>query len=201
VRTQTGTGLLIGVVALVALGWLVHGPLLRAVGEALVVDEPVQNADVIVIAADALEEGVMEAAALANNGIAPRVAVFTFGSRPRRGPTARAVAALNRYGVAVVEQIPTPVTGTTDSVPVLLAWCRLRGFHTVVMIATSDHSRRVRRVLDRTIGDSRDVRVGVRVARPFTLSPDEWWVHGGEIYRVMVEVPKLLVDVARHPRS
>lgn len=165
------------------------------------IDEPLQNADVIVIAADALEEGVMEAAALAKNGIAPRVAVFTLGSRPRRGPTARAVAALNRDGVAIVEQIPASVTGTTDSIPVLLAWCRMRGFHTAIMITNSDHSRRVRRVLDRTTGDSRDVRVVVRVARPFTLSPDDWWVHGGEIYRVIVEIPKLLVDVARHPRS
>ena len=198
VMTSRRTGLLVGV--MLTLGWVIHAPLLRAVGRALVVDEPVQKADVIVIAADALDEGVIDAAMLADSGIAPRVAVFMVG-RTRRGPTARAVAALNRHGVPVVEEIPAPVTGTTDSVPVLFAWCRARGFHAVVVVTTRDHSRRVRRVLDRTAGNHVDIRVSVYVAPRSIFTPDDWWVHGGGIYRAMIEIPKLLIDVASHPRS
>jgi hypothetical protein len=196
---------------LLTLGWLIHAPVLRAVGEAPVVDEPVRNADVIVIAADALDEGVVEAATLVHNGTAPRVAVFRIGrgaaldgSTQRlawRGPTARVIAALNRYEVPVVEQIPAPVTGTSDSIPALFAWCRERGFHTVVLITTSDHSRRVRRVLDRAFGDSREVRVSVHVARSSIFRPDDWWMHGAAIYKAMMEIPKLVVDVLIHPRS
>src|SRR6266481_8430447 len=54
----------------------VREPVLRAAGWALVVNEPVAPADVIVVSPDSGGAGALEAADLVHSGIATRVAVF-----------------------------------------------------------------------------------------------------------------------------
>ena len=54
----------------------VREPILRAAGWALVVNEPLAPADVIVVSLDSGEAGALEAADLVQSGIAKRVAVF-----------------------------------------------------------------------------------------------------------------------------
>src|SRR5262249_21654185 len=96
--------------------------MLRAVGWALVVEEPVGPADVIRVSVDTGAAGVLEAADLVHGGIAARVAVFAdppdavdreFLRRgvPYEDAAARAVRQLGSLGVAVTEQIPR-VLGT-----------------------------------------------------------------------------------------
>src|SRR6476661_5429842 len=53
---------------------LFDAPILRAVGWALVVDEPVRQADVIVVTVDSSTAGVLEAADLVRRGVSQRVA-------------------------------------------------------------------------------------------------------------------------------
>ena len=55
----------------------VREPVLRAAGWALVVNEPVAPADIIVVSLDSGGAGALEAADLVQSGIATRVAVFT----------------------------------------------------------------------------------------------------------------------------
>ena len=52
-------------------------PILRAAGWALVVNQQVESADVIILAIDADGGGVLEAVDLVHSGVATRVAVFT----------------------------------------------------------------------------------------------------------------------------
>src|SRR5271167_678869 len=52
-------------------------PVLRAAGWALVVNEPVAPADIIVLSLDSGPAGTLEAADLVQSGISKRVAVFT----------------------------------------------------------------------------------------------------------------------------
>src|SRR5258705_9580623 len=54
----------------------IHEPVLRAAGWALVVNEPVAPADIIVVSPDSGGLGTLEAADLVQSGIATRVAVF-----------------------------------------------------------------------------------------------------------------------------
>src|SRR5262249_59406765 len=55
----------------------VREPVLRAAGWALVVNEPVAAADIIVVSLDSGGAGALEAADLVQSGLANRVAVFT----------------------------------------------------------------------------------------------------------------------------
>jgi hypothetical protein len=204
------------VLIVVLLGLLVtsrgmRGPLARAVGWVLVVDDPVGRADVIVVPVWAGAEAAIDAADLVHNGIASRVAVLPELKTPaeeeltRRGvpyqdETADLVELLHALGVETVEVTPNPITGTTSEGDVLPGWCEEQQIHAIVVLSTPDHSRRVRRVLRRAFR-GRSTTVAIRSARFSSFDPDRWWDTRDSLRTGIVEVQKLLLDVALHPLS
>jgi hypothetical protein len=190
----------------------VRTPALRAAGGTLVAEDPLRPADVIVVATGADGAGVLEAADLVQGGVAARVAVFSDPPDPvvdreflRRGipyedAAARSVRQLKALGVQEVEQIPRPVAGTEDEGRALPAWCEQRAFRSVVMVTTSDHSRRLRRVLRRSMR-GHATTVAVRRARHSQFDPDRWWQSRQGVRTQLIELQKLLLDVALHPLS
>jgi len=190
----------------------IRQPILRAAGWALVVNERVEAADVIVVAVNADGAGVLEAADLVHSGVATRVAVFAdppdsivereFVRRgiPYEDAAARSVRQLRALGVDTIDLIPTFVAGSEDEGPVLADWCDQHRFRSVVVVSTSDHSRRLRRLLHRSM-KGHQTRVSVRSARYLVFDPDRWWRSHGEIRTELEELEKLLLDVVRHPIS
>jgi uncharacterized SAM-binding protein YcdF (DUF218 family) len=185
---------------------------LRAAGRALVVNDPVEPADAIVVMVDAGGAGVLEAADLVHSGVATRVAVF--GELPdiaveseftRRGvayenAAARSVRHLHALGVDTVDLISTYVAGSEEEAPVLANWCDQHGFHSIVVVSSSDHSRRIRRMLHRSM-KGHFTRVTARSARYSFFDPDRWWQSRRGSRTEVVELEKLLFDIARHPIS
>jgi hypothetical protein len=161
----------------------VREPVLRAAGWSLVVDEPVTRADIIVVSLDSGGAGVLEAADLVQNGVATRVAVF---SDPLPGEalefirrkfpyeewdwSARQIRQLRWLGVIDVMQIPKSDTGTEEEGRMLPSWCDQHQFRSVVFVVARDHSRRLRRVLNRVMKDH-PTRVTVRPARYSSFDP------------------------------
>jgi hypothetical protein len=183
---------------------------LRAAGWALVVNEPVVPADIIVLSLDSGDAGALEAADLVQGGISKRVAVFKAPpSRVnnefiRRGLSyedagTRQIRQLTSLGVTDIVQI-SRIDGTEDEGQVLPLWCDEHHFRSIVMVATRDHSRRLRRVLDRDM-KGHPTRVIVRPARYSSFDPDRWWETRGGIRTEIVELQKLLLDVVLHPMS
>jgi hypothetical protein len=184
---------------------------LRAAGWALVVDEPLEPADMIVIAIDASGAGVLEAADLVRSGIATRVAVFAdppddadreFIRRgiPYEDGAARSTRQLNSLGVTATEQIPIRASGTEAESEVLPDWCDMRQLQSVVVVSSRDHSRRLRRVLQRSM-KGHQTRVMIRSARYSKFDPDKWWKTRDGIRTEIIELQKLLIDVILHPAS
>jgi hypothetical protein len=189
----------------------VREPALRAAGWALVVNEPVAPADIIVIALDSGGAGALEAADLVQSGIATRVAVFTdppsgedheFIRRglPYENASARQIRQLRWLGVTDVMQIPRTNAGTEGEGQVLPPWCDQHQFRSIVFVATSDHSRRLRRVLDRVM-KGHPTRVAVRSARYSSFDPDRWWETRSGVRTEITELQKLVLDVILHPIS
>ena len=187
----------------------IRASILRTAGRALVVDEPIEPADVIVVTVDAGAAGVLEAADLVRSGTATRVAVF--GEPPeatgrelvRRGvpyesPADRSIRQLRTLGVPTIEQIPSPVDGTEDEGRVLQDWCGQRRIRSVVVVTNPDHSRRLGRVLHRAM-DGHQTKVMVRFARYSQFDPDRWWQTRAGSRTGIIELEKLLLDFARHP--
>jgi hypothetical protein len=185
--------------------------ILRSAGWALVVADPIGPADIIVIAVDAGGAGVLEAADLVHIGIASRVAVLNGPPDPadrefaRRGVAyedlaARSARQLRLLGVTTVEQIPRAVTGTEAEGEALSGWCDQYQIRSIVVVSTPDHSRRLRRVLHRSM-KNHQARVMVRPARHSTFDPDHWWETRSGVRTGIIELQKLLLDIVRHPIS
>jgi hypothetical protein len=126
---------------------LVREPVLRAAGWALIVNEPVAPADIIVIVPGIGGTGALEAADLVQSGIATRVAVFAdppsgedheFIRRglPYEDAATRQIDQLKWLGVTDVVQIPRADTeATEDLAEVLSAWCDQHRFRSIVFVA------------------------------------------------------------------
>jgi len=189
----------------------VREPLLRAAGRVLVVDEPVVPADIIVIAADSGGAGALHAADLVHGGIASRVAVFTdppsgedleFIRRglPSEDLAARQIRQLGWLGVKDVVEIPRTEAGSEGEGQVLAPWCDQHEFRSVVFVVSRDHSRRLRRVLDREM-KGHPTRVMVQSGRYSSFDPDRWWQTRGGLRTGIIELQKLVLDVVLHPTS
>ena len=205
---------ILGVVALCAFAMVavrsLREPVLRAAGWALVVNEPVAPADIIVVSLDSDGAGALEAADLVQRGISKRVAVFMdpagLEDREfiRRGlhyedAGANQIRQLRSLGVTDVVRIST-IDGTEGEGQALPAWCDEHQLQSVVFVANKDHSRRVRRVLDRVM-KGHSTRVTVQSARYSNFDPDRWWETRRGVRAEIVELQKLLLDVVLHPMS
>jgi microcompartment protein CcmK/EutM len=212
-RSRWGRVLVVVVLSGVVLAGVpaLREPILRAAGWALVVDESIERADIIVIAADSDGAGVLEAADLVRSGTATRVAVFAdppdavdreFIRRgvPYEDRAARSTRQLRALGVKDVEQIPRPSAGTEAEAVVLPAWCRQHQIRSVVIVSTRDHSRRMRRVLARAM-KGQPTTATVRPSRYSAFDPDRWWETRDGIRTELIELQKLVLDVMRHPTS
>ena len=211
-RSRIVAAIVLLLIASVVLIPTLRRPTLRAAGWALVVDDPIAPADVIVVAIDAADgAGVLEAADLVHAGIATGVGIFAepanradheFIQRgiPYEDAADRSDRQLRSLGVTTIEHIPGTVTGTAAEAQILLAWCERRRYRSVVVVSNADHSRRLRRVFRRSIR-GHDLKVSVRSARYSTFDPDRWWATRGGIRTEIVEFQKLLLDVVRHPIS
>jgi hypothetical protein len=178
----------------------------------LVAEDPLAPADVIVIATGADGAGVLEAADLVHAGVATRVAVFSdppdavvdaeFLRRgvPYEDAAARSLGELRALGVDAVEQIPWPVAGSDEEGRALPEWCAQRHLRSVVVVTTSDHSRRLRRLLRRGM-DGQGTHVTVRRARYSQFDPGRWWDTRQGVRTEVIELEKLLLDVVLHPIS
>jgi len=185
-------------------------PVLRAAGWALIVSEPVAPADIIVLSIDSGGAGALEAADLVQSGISKRVAVFDdppsgedyeFIRRglPYEDAGARQTRQLRSLGVTDVVHI-SRVDGTESEGQALPLWCEEHHLRSIVVVATKDHSRRLRRVLDRAM-KGLPTHITVQAARYSSFDPDRWWESRGGIRIEIVELQKLLLDVALHPMS
>ena len=204
---------IIAALALVVLAILAIRPVreavLRAAGWALVVkDEPVVPADVIVISIDSDGAGALEAADLVHSGVSKRVAVFQdppsgedfeFIRRglPYEDAGARQIHQLKMLGVTDVTQI-SRIDGTESEGKMLPQWADQQHLGSMLVVASKDHSRRMRRVLDRDM-KGHPTQVTVRAARYSSFDPDRWWESRTGVRTEIFELQKLLLDFLRHP--
>ena len=92
------------------------------------------------------------------------------------------------------------VDGSEGEGLMLPQWCDEHQFGSIIVVATKDHSRRLRRVLDRAM-KGHLTRVAVQPARYSSFDPDRWWKTRGGIRIEIIELQKLLLDFALHPIS
>jgi hypothetical protein len=191
----------------------IRAPILGLVGAALVAQDPLGPADAIVIAPDLTEAGALDVADLVEGSslsaarvmvIAPPVnpvaEVFAHRGVAYEDRATQVMRLLRGLGVEQAELLRLAAGGTEDAGRVLPEWCASHHVRSVIVLTGADHSRRIRRVLRRSMAGS-TIHLMVRVSRYAGFTADEWWQYRGGLRTGIVEFEKLLLDVARHPIS
>ncbi len=193
---------LLGIVALVLLlavtGWALHKPVLRAVANALIVEDALADADALVVVAGGAPFRERAVADLFKQGWAPRVIV----SRPvNPAPVAALVemgvrpldlqgesrAALLHFGVPAAALVTINQTAqvTEDELALVRQEARSRGWRRLILVSSPEHTRRVKTIWYRR--GTNGVEAIVR-ATPYGHFPrDGWWRERRMAERVLHE--------------
>jgi len=114
------------------------------------------------------------------------------------GPADIVVITVDADGAGVLEAADLIHGGIAPRVAVFADWSRERRFRSIVVVCSRDHSRRLRRVFQRSF-KGHPTRILVRAARHSTFDPDRWWQDRDGVRTHVVESQKLLLDLIRHP--
>jgi uncharacterized SAM-binding protein YcdF (DUF218 family) len=191
----------ISVLAILALLLVVGIVVFRNVGHWLVREDALGKADVIVVLSGGLPFRAEGAAGIFKSGCAPAVWV----SRPI-GPQEE-LAALGIHFVGeeeynreiLVQQgvpdlairiFPDTIVNTQDEVEEISRELRRDGKHTVIIITSPQHTRRVKALWKKLVGD--DPRVIVRAAWGDPFDADHWWRTTADVLAVVRESMGLL---------
>ena len=134
------------------------------------------------------------------SAVTPLTDEFSRRGIPYEDAPARLLRIMATLGVGSVEVVRLDEGGTENAARVLPGWCAREGVRSIVVLTGADHSRRIRRVLHRTMAGS-PTSVAVRFSRYSGFSADTWWEYRGGQRAGIVELEKLMLDVIRHPLS
>lgn len=181
----------------------------RHLGRWIVIQDPLEHADVALVTMEAGRAGLLEAADLVREGVVSRIAIFRYQltvaelEMRNRGvdfedATQRASHQLQAMRVRDVHEITAASGGTQEEGVVLPEWCTRSQIGTAIVVTSRDRSRRVGRVLRRAM-NGRGTRLVVRSARHSQYDPDHWWLtrDGRRVW--IVEAQKLILDILWHP--
>jgi len=191
----------ISVLAILALLLVIGAAVFRNAGRWLVREDPLGKADVIAVLSGNLPFRAEGAAGIFKSGYAPAVWV----SRPA-GPQVELAALgihfvgeeeynreiLVQQGVpdAAIRIFPDTIVNTQDEVEEVSREMRRAGKHTVIIVTSPQHTRRVKALWRKLVGD--DPRVIVRAAWGDPFDADHWWRTTADVLAVVRESMGLL---------
>lgn len=190
--------------ALIAAAILIIAALLvpRA-GAWLVVADPLQKADAIVVLGGTTYERQLEAIDLLNEGWAPRIYLFReiadWGERElmARGvdylrPIDIQIDAMTKLGVprASISVLDQANSTAEESTHVLQLVTREK-YSRVIIVTSKQHTRRARLVMRRRLDDA-GVQVIVRPSRYDLSEVDRWWANRSTLRFTLFETQRLL---------
>lgn len=196
-RRRPGIGFLVILILLVVIGVAVF----RNAGHWLVREDPLGKADVIVVLSGGLPFRGEAAAGIYKSGYAPAVWV----SKP--GGPQEELAALGIHFVGEEEYnrellvqegvpdsavliFPDAIANTQDEVEEIARDMRRDGMHTVIIVTSPQHTRRVKALWRKLEGD--DPRLIVRAAPGDPFDADHWWRNTQDVLAVVRESLGLL---------
>jgi uncharacterized SAM-binding protein YcdF (DUF218 family) len=171
------------------------------VGRWLIVEDPLDKAQAIVVLSGQMPMRAKEAARLYNAGYAPQV-WLTRAVEPAASLQEMHIAYIGEdffnSQVLMHEGVPSnairvldqPIINTADEIPVILTQLDREGASAVIIVTTKAHTRRVR-ALWKELSGGRG-RAIVRAASTDTFAPDHWWRSTGDSLDVVREVLGLL---------
>jgi uncharacterized SAM-binding protein YcdF (DUF218 family) len=160
--------------------------LMRGVGAWLVVEDPLEKADAIVVLGGTMYERPLEAVDLINAGWAPRLVLIRehvdWGELeliargvPYMRPIDLQLDTLRRLGIHADRiDVLEPSNSTAEEAGVILQFATAQRYSRVIVVTSKQHTRRARLVMNRRLGPA-GIDVRVRYSRYDRTDPQRWW--------------------------
>jgi uncharacterized SAM-binding protein YcdF (DUF218 family) len=181
---------LLFIVLLMAGIYLARHPLLRFAGESLVVEDPLEKSDAIIILSDDnfYADRATRAAEIFRQGLAPVVVASGVRLRPYAGIAELMSHDLFDRGVPKESIIifPQYADNTQEEVEALKKFLETKKWKTVIVVTSTYHTRRARYICGKVFGNS--IRVRMAAARDADYDPAHWYEQRKSVKRFVREV-------------
>ncbi|HYD48402.1 MAG TPA: YdcF family protein [Terriglobales bacterium] len=199
---------LLGAALVAAVGlYAARHPILVAIAEQLIVDEPRRRADAIVVLGGSLPDRMIEAADLYLAGLAPQVVLGREPSNPGMEELARRGAHIperDELNVSVARQLGVPDSAivvldgrpnsTVIEAEIIVPHLRRMGVRRALLVTSKIHTFRSRMIF-RDLAPDLELTVCATRYDPFDTG--NWWHSRGNVRRVFFEYQKILVYLLR----
>ena len=190
--------ILVTLLALGAVAWVEHRPLLQSVADVWIVSDPIAPADAVAIFGGGLNDRPFAAATYYRQGLVTRVLISNvrtgpaenLGAIPTQVEATRGI--LLKLGVpdSVIETFGSELLNTHEEALALRVWAEHTGARSIIVPTEIFSARRVRWVLNRIFRN--DVMIRVSALDAPTFRRDDWWQHDDGIVNFQNEVLKYL---------
>jgi uncharacterized SAM-binding protein YcdF (DUF218 family) len=181
---------LVLIVLLLAGIYLARHPLLRFAGESLVVEDPLEKSDAIIILSDDnfYADRATRAAEIFRQGLAPVVVASGVRLRPYAGIAELMSHDLFDRGVPKESIIifPQDADSTQEEAEALKKFLETKKWKTVIVVTSNYHTRRARYICGKVFGNS--IRVRMAAARDADYDPAHWYEQRKSVKRFVREV-------------
>jgi len=177
--------------ALLILGiYLARHPLLRFAGEELVVEDPLEKSDAIIVLSDDnfYADRATRAAELFRQGLAPTVVASGIRLRPYAGISELMTHDLIERGVPRdrILTFPQDADSTKEEAEALRKLLLERNWKSAIIVTSNYHTRRAKYIIGKTFSNS--VVIRITGARDADYDPAHWWERRRSIKRFVHEV-------------
>lgn len=181
------------------------------VGRSLVFEDPLQQAHAIVVLSGELPDRAVEAARIYRQNVAAQVWVSQpVGPGPELQRMGIAYVGEDFYNqkVLMAQGVPAdairilmdPAANTEQEVDEIARDLRRDNAHTVIIVTSKPHTRRVRLIWDKRVGD--DPRAIVRYVSDDPFDPAHWWRSTSsalDVVREVLGIANALANFPLHP--
>jgi uncharacterized SAM-binding protein YcdF (DUF218 family) len=189
-------GIISSLIALLFLAALLGGiylarhPLLRFAGESLVVEDPPEKSDAIIILSDDnfYADRATRAAELFRLKLAPVVVASGIRLRPNAGIAELMTHDLVERGVPRENVLPFPqdADNTREEAQSLQKLVQEKNWKSLIVVTSNFHTRRAKYIFGKILTDSVTVRMAA--ARDADFDPQHWWEHRKSVKRFFHEI-------------
>lgn len=176
--------------------YLARHPLMRFAAEELIVDDPLQKSDVIIILSDDnfYADRATRAAELYRQDLAPTVVASGVRLRPYAGISELMQHDLIERGVPKehVVAFAQNADDTREEATALSQLLAERRWKSVIIVTSNYHTRRARFIFRKIF--PQDIRIEVASARDADFDPSNWYEHRRAVKRFAHEVAGLIAS-------
>jgi len=180
---------------LILVVYLARHPLMRLAARELVVEDPLEKADAIVILGDDnfYADRATRAAELYRQGLAPLVVASGVRLRPYAGIAELMIHDLVERGVPKERIVPFPqdADGTREEATALRTFVGGKGWKRLILVTSNYHTRRARLIFRKAFPP--EVGIEMASARDADFDPGNWYEHPRAVKRFTHEVAGLFV--------